>query len=128
MQAIPLSEGIPESQTLTKRDQQAERAILWGDSQMTSQQKKISKEMDLYLFNTQELEVSCSPLSWWKMNFKHYPRLAQLAKKFLSIQATSAPAERIFSLAGLIVTDRRTRLDPEHVEQIIFLNHNSIHL
>ena len=34
------------------------------------------------------------------------------------------PAERVFSTAGLIVNRLRTRLSPEHVDMLIFLNKN----
>ena len=49
-------------------------------------------------------------LSWWKNHQRDFPILAKLAKKYLSIQATSAPSERIFSKAGNIISEKRTRL------------------
>ena len=53
-----------------------------------------------------------------------FPRLAKLAQRFLSVPATSIPAERTFSVAGLAVSNLRTNLDPDSVDQIIFLNKN----
>ena len=42
----------------------------------------------------------------------------------LAIQGTSVASERVFSTAGLVLSDRRTRLDPSNVNKIIFLNKN----
>ena len=36
--------------------------------------------------------------------------------------ATSVPGERAFSIAGLTITDNRARLNPEAVDEIIFMN------
>jgi len=43
------------------------------------------------------------PLVWWKQNATCYPYLASLARKYLTIPATSVPAERAFSLTGHIL-------------------------
>ena len=64
------------------------------------------------------------PMTWWKANECKYPRLAKLANAYLSVPATSVPSERVFSAAGLIVNRLRTRLNPEHVDMLIFLNKN----
>ena len=48
--------------------------------------------------------------------------MAKLARKFLCIMGTSVPSERVFSTAGLVVTSKRSQLNPESVDEIIFLN------
>ena len=46
-----------------------------------------------------------NPLEWRKNNeHKFFHVAAIIAKKYLSIPASSAPSERIFSRAGLIIT------------------------
>ena len=60
-------------------------------------------------------------LEWWKYNERHYPMLASLARIALCIPATSAPSERIFSLASLVISKKRGRIDPETAGNIIFL-------
>jgi hypothetical protein len=44
-----------------------------------------------------------------------------LARRYLSIQATSAESERVFSLAGLLVDKRQTRLRGDLTDMIIYL-------
>jgi len=43
---------------------------------------------------------------------------------FFCIQASSCESERVFSKAGQTISDRRTRLKPEVVDQLLFLNRN----
>ena len=52
-------------------------------------------------------------LIWWKTKQLKFPTVAKLAKKYLSIPATSASSERIFSKARRIITGDRNRLAPE---------------
>ena len=47
--------------------------------------------------------------------------LAQLARRFLCIQSTSAASERIFSKAERIIGDRRAGLDPDNAGMLIFM-------
>ncbi|XP_049877872.1 zinc finger BED domain-containing protein 4-like [Pectinophora gossypiella] len=64
------------------------------------------------------------PLQWWH-TFQHsYPHLAVLARKKLNFLATSVPCERLFSKAGNILNERRTRLGVRKVQQLLFLNFN----
>ncbi len=64
------------------------------------------------------------PLKWWQRNEVDYPLLCQLARKYLAIQASSSPSERLFSKAGLISTPSRAHLKPEKVDMLTFLAEN----
>lgn len=72
----------------------------------------------------QLLPLKEDPLKWWKARELVYPLLSKMAKKYLGIVATSVPSERICSTAGVVVSERRSRLKPDHVEKILFLNAN----
>lgn len=64
------------------------------------------------------------PLAWWR-DYKHsFPNLAFLARKKLNFMATSVPCERLFSKAGNLINERRTRLGVRKVQQLLFLNAN----
>ena len=64
------------------------------------------------------------PLLWWQQNCTQYPHLQDLAMKYLCIPGTSVPSERLFSKAGELVSARRNRLKPKHVNMFLFLNKN----
>ena len=55
---------------------------------------------------------------------RHYPRLARLAREFLCIPATSVPSERVFSVAGHVVNEKRACLLPENANMLVFLGAN----
>ena len=66
-------------------------------------------------------EVHNNPLDWWKHNSGKYPILSSIARRILCVPATSAPCERLFSYAGLTISNDRNRLLPENAEEFIFL-------
>lgn len=71
------------------------------------------------------LKKDSDPCDWWRtVGTFRYPSLAKLCPKYLPIPATSVPSERAFSVAGEVVSVRRERLLPDHVEQLIFLHDN----
>ncbi|KAL0231521.1 hypothetical protein GEMRC1_010925 [Eukaryota sp. GEM-RC1] len=78
-------------------------------------------ELTSYLAKPRSKTVNLDPLSYWK-TASEYPRLSTCARDIFSIQPTSTPSERLFSLAGCIVTKKRSCLDPEMVQAILCLN------
>lgn len=85
--------------------------------------EKAENELEKYIL-TATLDGNANPLAWWKVNYTVYPMLSQLSKKYLTICATSVSSERLFSLAGHIVSKRRSCLKPEKVDKLIFLASN----
>lgn len=59
------------------------------------------------------------------MHGNEFSILQRCAKKILCTPATSVPSERIFSKAGIVVSDRRSRIKPKNVDMLIFLNQNN---
>ena len=61
------------------------------------------------------------PLAWWRSNKNFYPRIWRIAEEVLACPATSSPAERSFSVAGLTITKKRNALAPSTAKDLIFL-------
>ena len=70
------------------------------------------------------------PLSYWKSyemkadNCKVKAAFLSVVKKLLTTPATSTNVERLFSIGGLISDQRRKRLLPQCLENILFLREN----
>jgi hypothetical protein len=72
----------------------------------------------------QTVESCTSSLQWWSEHKRKYPSLAPVVRMLFAIPATSVPSERLFSKAGLVITDRRSRLSPQHAEEQCFMSCN----
>ena len=60
-------------------------------------------------------------LGWWRDNRGKFPYLAALARLVLAVPATSAPSERLFSVAGLVATKLRACMDSDNIAMLVFL-------
>ena len=76
----------------------------------------------IYEEHSNKTQWNC-PLSWWRVRESKYPKLAWLARRVLAIPATSAPSERLFSRAGLIITEKRNSLSGDSAALLIYLYH-----
>jgi hypothetical protein len=81
------------------------------------------KELDQFLKITTNY-IDTDPFEWWRVNQSRYPITSKIARQFLSIPASSAPCERLFSEAGSIISVDRHCLDPQLVEIQTFLSYN----
>ena len=61
-------------------------------------------------------------LDFWKTNSQRFPLLSSVAKKLLSVSATSTPSERVFSAAGRIIEECPTQLAPDTVDNLLFIH------
>jgi len=64
------------------------------------------------------------PLEWWQNNHAKFPNVWKLAKCILSIPATSAPSERVFSAAANIIDKKRASITADNAEILMFLRGN----
>jgi hypothetical protein len=64
-------------------------------------------------------------LNWWaKVGRNKYPNLAKLARQYLGCPASSASAERIFSLAGRVFGDHNQSMNPLSLEERMWAKAN----
>ncbi|KAL3763044.1 hypothetical protein ACHAW5_007333, partial [Stephanodiscus triporus] len=101
-----------------------------------SMRRSCSDELERYRFTEVSLPMFClgtgdeeqfsDPLMWWEARKIAYPTLYVLAQRYLSIPATSAPSERLWSLASRIVTIRRARLESSLIGDLMFIKENSL--
>ena len=75
-------------------------------------------------FNAGKLDRHAAILTWWKDHAAQFPYLSQLARRYLAMPAIkfSASVERLFSVAGQIVSARRASLHPDTVTLLVFLH------
>ncbi|KAI7789530.1 putative zinc finger BED domain-containing protein 1-like [Triplophysa rosa] len=127
------SQSPDEGQTPPKKAKQSLASFLKASgvvsasaattSASSSLKEAIEGELKGYL-STPNAESEVDPLGWWKVHEANFPRVSQLARKYLRIPATSAPSERAFSTGGNIVTCQRATLKPDKVNQLVFLSKN----
>ena len=81
----------------------------------------VEDELNVYL--KKKIKDTYNVLEFWK-TADDVPLLKQLAKQILSIPASSATSERVFSTSGRILEERRSRLLSKNVDKILFLHKN----
>lgn len=79
-------------------------------------------EVNRYCGEIVEMTENFNLMEWWQTNQTKYPRLSKLALQLHSMPASSAAAERSFSLAGNIISEKRNRLGKDSVDSLLFLN------
>ena len=102
----------------TTCNKKGKKVILLGPEEDT-RGRTIKDEVEAYLH---EKVCACKTnvLEWWKLDEARFPNIAKLARAVICIPATSTPFR--FSVAGHNVNKRRTCLNPENVDVILFKN------
>lgn len=85
-------------------------------------EESVADEVNRYSFCHVNIDINFNALEWWDHHVTEYPRLSKFAKQILAIPASSAASERVFSAAGNLITEKRNRLGPNSVNNILFLN------
>lgn len=82
-----------------------------------------SLHLELQQYLHQPVISRCeNPLKYWQILKPAFPSLYKLSNKFLSVVATSVPSERLFSRAGAIKVENRSRISGEHLNKLLFLS------
>ncbi|CAF3013445.1 unnamed protein product [Rotaria sp. Silwood2] len=67
--------------------------------------------------------IGKDPMLFWSQSFvqETLPLLSKYARTIHSIPPTSASTERIFSISGLVINNRRTSLLPAHLDNVLVI-------
>lgn len=122
------------ARTFENRTPHVKKTSLWSTldktieeiNEKTSSQSLTGPHSEMKRYFTEESHASREedPLMWWKEHAAQYPRIKELAKKYLCSPASSVPSERLFSKAGELISLRRSNLSENKVNMILFLNKN----
>lgn len=89
----------------------------------SGQDSSIATQISKYFDAIQDSDIDNALVLWAKYNDR-FPQLYKLALKVLSVPATSAPMERVFSQGGLMMRPHRARLGHKMLQSFIFLKCN----
>ena len=70
---------------------------------------RVDQQISEYEATLASTKFHC-PLKFWKTYNNIIPSLGQLAKKYLGVPASAANVERMFSIAGHIISIKRRRM------------------
>lgn len=120
-----LREPVEEPMDTREEDRDDEDAIdfnrLYSPPSSSTGSQSLKKELEQYLKEPRATRNE-DPLHWWKRHELQFPILAKMARDFLSISATSVPAERLFSKASLVIRKHRNRLNNESARWLLCIN------
>lgn len=83
----------------------------------------VQQEINKYL-SEDCVSDSTNVLEFWKAHKDIFPLLSMLAKKYFCVQASSAPCERRFNIAGKILRAERCSMSHRVFEQLMFIKCN----
>ena len=88
-----------------------------------AQVSRVKSEAHRYL-ELPAAPMNTDPLEWWAANEINFPALSVMARQYLGVPATSASAERLFSLAGRAFDDQRQSMKGEMLEILMWARIN----
>lgn len=118
---VPVTQPTEETSSNKKKSRMSDSEDDDSDEQGQVTVAKLRAELKQY---TNEPKHKNAAEFWAvleKSQNKPYPILCSFVPYFFSVPATSTPSERLFSSTGYQVWDRRNRLNPVKVEEIMFL-------
>ena len=118
-------DGSTEEVTLERQPPEKKRFLGVGLSDSESEEGELAsegaaEEIIKYKHEKRISSESC-PLEWWRNRRTEYPLMSRLARKYLSVQATSTAAERAMSNLNLTLDKRRQSMKADLFDQLMFL-------
>uniref|UniRef100_A0A3B3Q6P6 HAT C-terminal dimerisation domain-containing protein n=1 Tax=Paramormyrops kingsleyae TaxID=1676925 RepID=A0A3B3Q6P6_9TELE len=97
------------------------RILLLGSDSDSEEENHHSNALHHYRAEPSIAMDQC-PLEWWSAHAGAHVTLSSLARKYLATPATTVPCERLFSLAGTAVQNKRASLNSENVNKLVCLS------
>ena len=79
------------------------------------------KELDDYMASDIAISGNDNILTFWRNNEQRYPTLCTIVRKLFAILASNTIVERLFSASKNIMTDKRTSLNEDKLDKLLFL-------
>lgn len=112
-----------EDKAKKKRVELIKRFSVSDDSQLDLK-SKMQIELSSYRNEAFSYDPDFDLYKYWKNKSSAFPMLAQLFRVIHCTPATSAEIERVWSLSGLILSSRRSRLESQNYKHLIFVRYN----
>jgi len=85
----------------------------------------IEKQIEFFMHKiAQPMDVDGDILAFYRAHEANIPDLARFARSILCIPASSASSERLFSVAGKVISDQRTNISASRAQELIYINQN----
>jgi len=81
-------------------------------------------EWDHWMVTSPALAMKDDAFAWWKSHEQDFPTIAQIARMYLCIPASSVPSERVFSAAGNILSAKRCNMSPQLLRDSVLCYEN----
>lgn len=117
------SESLEPTSNRSKQSTKRPNVFDSFQDEIDDENTSISDEISRYVSSKHGPVINL--LDWWEHHKNIYPRLYRFFLSIAAIPATSASAERIFSEAGNVITEKRSQLLPQNVQYLVFLHHNN---
>jgi len=112
---LPRDKVLPEAEAIVERDLNSLAAFKRDCDSSEDYVSPVADEYAFWIKRPIDHDFK-SPITYWTAHRVKWPRLARIALDIFSVLAMSDELERIFSLAGCMVTDRRNRLKGDAIQ------------
>lgn len=105
--------------------QEAATAEDCAENEESEEEVQLEKsEVERYL-ELPQVSKSADLLQWWAKHESSFPQLSKMAQQYLGCPATSASAERLFSIAGRVFDDLRQGMGEDMLEELMWARINN---
>ena len=121
-----LVEAVEESPKASHSNPLSKRRKTHEPSNTTLNRSSLAADVERYLYMADEEKflVYSDTITFWKNCSADFCMLAPLALRYLALPASSASAERLFSMAGVFSRGNSSRIMPDLLEAKALARYN----